>query len=161
MMASKTCNRSLLLGTFGILALMAAPSRGAARLSGVATTVQITALAKEIGGGLVNLAGLVPAGADPHEFEPRASDLVAVEGADLILRHGVGLDDWLDRTLKAGKKAKLVTVTAGGRVREGAGGGQGGRGPHGRPGPRDAKKKGRNIPAAQGRADPGHKGQAA
>lgn len=76
----------------------------------VTTTVQIAALTREVGGDLVDLHGLIPAGADPHDFEPTASDLVAIEGADLILRHGIGLDDWLDDTLSAGD-AEVVTVT--------------------------------------------------
>src|SRR5438132_5023010 len=74
------------------------------RLNVVATTVQITALTREVGGEHITLRGIVPAGADPHEYEPVASDLTAIENANLILRHGIGLDQWLDGTLKAGKK---------------------------------------------------------
>jgi ABC-type Zn uptake system ZnuABC Zn-binding protein ZnuA len=123
----------------------------------VATTVQITALAKEVGGGMIQLKGLVPAGADPHEFEPVASDLVALEGADLILRHGIGLDDWLDRTLKAGKKAKLVTVTAGVRLRKGEEDGKPVDDAHVWHDPANAKKMVDNIAAALDRADPANK----
>lgn len=79
----------------------------------VATTVQITALTKEVAGDKIQLTGLVPAGADPHSFEPKPSDLAAIENADLILRHGIGLDDWLDDTLRAGSDATVVTVTGG------------------------------------------------
>jgi ABC-type Zn uptake system ZnuABC Zn-binding protein ZnuA len=123
----------------------------------VATTVQITALAKEVSEGQIELKGLVPAGADPHEFEPTASDLVALEGADLILRHGIGLDDWLDRTLKAGKKAKLVTVTAGVRPRKGEVDGKPVDDPHVWHDPTNAKEMVDNIAAALDRADPAHK----
>ncbi len=83
------------------------------KLSVVATTVQIEALAREVGGDLIDLHGVVPAGADAHEFEPKASDLVAIEDADLILRHGIELDDWLDDTLSAARDAAVVVVTAG------------------------------------------------
>lgn len=136
----------------------ALPSLAAGRaLRVVATTVQITALAKEVGGSTIALKGLVPAGADPHEFEPVASDLVALEGADLILRHGVGLDDWLDRTLKAGKKAKLVTVTAGVRLRKGEEDGKSVDDPHVWHDPANAKKMVDNIVAALDRADPANR----
>src|SRR5688572_25711168 len=70
-------------------------------------------MAKEVGGDLVEVRGLVPAGADPHEFEPKASDLRAIERAALILRHGLQYDDWLTRTLSAGSRAKVVTTTNG------------------------------------------------
>ena len=39
--------------------------------------------------------------------------LVAIEGAKLILRHGIELDSWLDDTLRAGAGATVVTVTDG------------------------------------------------
>jgi ABC-type Zn uptake system ZnuABC Zn-binding protein ZnuA len=79
----------------------------------VATTVIIAVMAQEVGGDLVDLRGLVPAGADPHEFEPKASDLRAIERAQLILRHGLQYDDWLTGTLSAGTRAKVVTTTSG------------------------------------------------
>jgi ABC-type Zn uptake system ZnuABC Zn-binding protein ZnuA len=104
--------RALVLGA--VTALLpggAHPSESKPRV--VATTVIIAAMAKEVGGDLVELRGLVPAGADPHEFEPQASDLRAVERAALILRHGLQYDDWLTRTLSAGSRAKIVTTTNG------------------------------------------------
>jgi len=83
------------------------------KLHVVATTVQITALTKEVGGDKIQLTGIIPAGADAHEFEPKPSDLTSIENAELILRHGIGLDDWLDDTLEAGNDATVVTVTDG------------------------------------------------
>jgi ABC-type Zn uptake system ZnuABC Zn-binding protein ZnuA len=82
------------------------------RLAVVTTILPITALAEEVGGGLIELNGIVPAGADAHDFEPVASDLVAIEEADLILRHGVELDEWLDDTIEQ-SDAAIVTVTEG------------------------------------------------
>src|SRR5262249_50922428 len=87
-----------------------------AKVNVVATTGQGTPLAPEGGGGHLQLPGIVPVGAGPHEFEPVPSDLTAIEGANLILRHGLKLDDWLDNTLKAGKKASVVIVTDGIKV---------------------------------------------
>lgn len=79
----------------------------------VATAIQITALTREVAGDKIELTGIIPAGADSHEFEPTAGHLTAIEGADLILRNGLGLDDWLDDTLSAGNDAEVVTVTEG------------------------------------------------
>jgi len=123
----------------------------------VATTVQITALAKEVGAGKIELKGLVPAGADPHEFEPVASDLVALEGADLVLRHGIGLDEWLDRRLKAGKKAKLVTVTTGVRLQKGEEDGKPVDDPHVWHDPANVNTMVENIAKALGRSDPANR----
>jgi ABC-type Zn uptake system ZnuABC Zn-binding protein ZnuA len=83
------------------------------RIAVVATTVQIEAITREVGGDRINLDGIVPAGADAHEFEPVASDLAAIDNADVILRHGAGLDEWLDDTLDANSDAPVITVTGG------------------------------------------------
>jgi ABC-type Zn uptake system ZnuABC Zn-binding protein ZnuA len=83
------------------------------KLAVVATTVQIEAITREVGGDRIELDGIVPAGADAHEFEPVASDLAAIGNADLILRHGAGLDAWLDDTLEANADAPVITVTEG------------------------------------------------
>jgi ABC-type Zn uptake system ZnuABC Zn-binding protein ZnuA len=158
MMASRTRIRSVLV-TLGILVplLAATPSGAADRLKVVGTTVQITALTKEVAGDAIELRGIIPAGVDPHEFEPTARDLVAIEGADLILRHGIGLDDWLDKTLKAGKKAKLVTVTAGVRLRKEKEDGKVVEDSHVWHAPGNTKTMVDNIAAALDRADPAHK----
>jgi zinc/manganese transport system substrate-binding protein/manganese/iron transport system substrate-binding protein len=145
----------------GLLALagvvvFTSPVHAAAPLRVVATTVQITALTRAVAGDLVVVRGLVPAGADPHEFEPTPTDLVAVEGALLILRHGLGLDDWLDRTLKAGKRATVVTITRGVEIRSGEEDGKKIPDPHVWHDPTNAKRMVDNIATALDRADPSH-----
>jgi zinc/manganese transport system substrate-binding protein len=149
----------LCLPSLGLLVslLFAAPSGAADRPKVIATTVQITALTTAVAGDLIELKGLIPAGADPHEYEPKASDLVALEGAALILRHGIGLDDWLDRTLKAGKRATVVTVTRGVRLQKGEEDGKPVDDPHVWHDPANAKKMVDNIAAALDRIDPAHK----
>jgi ABC-type Zn uptake system ZnuABC Zn-binding protein ZnuA len=157
-MGSSRCFRACLL-TLGALVLLLGPGLSAAadRATVVATTVQITALTTAVAGDLVELNGVIPAGVDPHEFEPTASHLVAIEGATLVLRHGIGLDDWLDRTLKAGKRATVVTVTRGVRLQKGEEDGKPVDDPHVWHDPANVKKMVDNIAAALGRVDPGHK----
>ena len=137
--------------------LVAGRSDSAERPKVVATTVQITTLTTAVAGDLVDLKGIIPAGVDPHEFEPTASDLVAIEGAALVLRHGIGLDDWLDRTLKAGKRATIATVTRGVRLQKGEEDGKPVDDPHVWHDPANAKKMVDNIVAALARIDPTHK----
>ena len=134
------------------------------KLRVVATTVQIEALAREVGGDLIDLHGVVPAGADAHEFEPTASDLAAIEDADVILRHGIELDDWLDGTLSAARDAELTVVTSGIELHEGEAhheeeeGGEEeeheGQDPHVWHDPANAKIMVQNIAAALAAADP-------
>jgi ABC-type Zn uptake system ZnuABC Zn-binding protein ZnuA len=60
----------------------------------VATTGILADLVRQVGGPRVEVVSLLPANADPHDFEPRPEDLVAVEDAALIVTHGLGLDEW-------------------------------------------------------------------
>jgi ABC-type Zn uptake system ZnuABC Zn-binding protein ZnuA len=128
-----------------------------AKLKVVATTVQITALAKEVGGSNIELRGIIPAGADAHEFEPSASDLAAIENGNIILRNGLGLDDWLNDSLKAGKKARTVVVTKGIKVRTSDEDGQKVDDPHVWHDPDNVKIMVRDIADALATADPTHK----
>jgi zinc/manganese transport system substrate-binding protein len=84
------------------------------RLSVVATTAQIGALVEEVAGDLVDLHILMGSGVDPHDFELTPAHLRALHDADLVLRNGIGLDDFLDPGIaSAGGSATVVTVTGG------------------------------------------------
>ncbi|MBX7111320.1 MAG: metal ABC transporter substrate-binding protein [Dehalococcoidia bacterium] len=98
----------------------------------VATTVQIGALTREVAGDRLTVHILVGPGVDPHDFEASANDLRQISGARLVLRNGIGLDDFLDRAMKSGGARQVVTVTDGITVRRAADsdGGRGDEDPH-------------------------------
>lgn len=127
------------------------------KLRVVATTVQVTALAKEVGSDRIELRGIVPAGADAHEFEPLASDLAAVERSHLILRHGMELDEWLDDSLRAARNASVSTVTKGVKVRKTEEDGKKVDDPHVWHDPANVKVMTDNVAKALATADPKNK----
>lgn len=86
------------------------PSDG--RLRVVATIAPIGALAQAVGGDAIQLDVLVKAGIDPHEFDMKAADARRLSNARVILRNGLGIDAFLDKSLK-GNKATIVTLTDG------------------------------------------------
>lgn len=89
-----------------------------AGLQVVATTVQMGALSSAVAGDDAHVTTLIGAGIDPHDFEPGPNDLKTIADADVIVRNGLGLDDWLDKTLKsAGGSATTITATDGITVR--------------------------------------------
>ncbi len=88
---------------------------GDGRLSVLAGTVQIEALAKVVAGDAADVRSVLKPGVDPHDYELTAGDRKAVDRADLVLRNGIGLDDYLKRAL--GDDGKAVVVTAGIEVR--------------------------------------------
>ena len=86
----------------------------------VATTTQIGALVREIAGEDVELTVLLKAGADAHDYDPSPQAVKKVSEADLVLRNGIGLDDWLDGMVEgASSRERVKTVTDGIEVREG------------------------------------------
>lgn len=76
-------------------------------LAVVATTADLQSLAAAVGGDEVRVTTLVPPGADPEAFEPRPSHLGALRQADLVVRVGLGFDDWLERLLVKNGDPKL------------------------------------------------------
>src|SRR4051794_25673431 len=86
-------------------------SGGGGRPVVVATTTQVGDFAREIGGNRVDVRTLLRANADPHEYEPRPSDVRTVGQADLVLRSGGDVDDWLDGVLhSSGSHARSLTL---------------------------------------------------
>lgn len=66
--------------------------------------------AKKIGGDKINLTNLVPAGTEPHEWEPTPTDIANLEKADVLVYNGAGMERWLDKVLKTLKNNKLIAV---------------------------------------------------
>lgn len=65
----------------------------------VTTTTVFADLIANVGGSLVSVTSLVPRNGDVHTFEARPADLRAVAGARLLIMNGLGLDDWLEKTI--------------------------------------------------------------
>jgi ABC-type Zn uptake system ZnuABC Zn-binding protein ZnuA len=77
----------------------------------VATTTIAADLVRNVGGDRVHVDSLVSAGADPHGHEPRPSDAVAISEAELVVKSGGDLDEWLDDLIEsAGGEATEVTL---------------------------------------------------
>ena len=66
---------------------------------------------REVGGGRVSVDGMLRPGGDPHDYEPRPSDVAAVAKADLVFRSGGEVDDWLGDVIDdAGGDAQVVSL---------------------------------------------------
>lgn len=77
----------------------AAPPSAGAKLAVVTTTTVFGDLVANVGGDLVQVTSLVPRHADVHTFDPNPADVRAVAGARLLVMNGLGLDDWLQKTI--------------------------------------------------------------
>ena len=64
---------------------------------------------------------ILRANSDPHEYEPRPSDARVLADAEVVLRSGGDLDEWLDDVLEnAGGDARRVTLIDTVKTRSGA-----------------------------------------
>jgi ABC-type Zn uptake system ZnuABC Zn-binding protein ZnuA len=83
----------------------------AAEIQVVATTTVLADFVRNVGGDRVAVRSLVPAGGEPHTFDPRPSDVTAFVGADLVVMNGLGLDEWVvDLIGDAGSETPVVEL---------------------------------------------------
>ncbi|MBF8280752.1 MAG: ABC-type metal ion transporter, periplasmic subunit [Candidatus Magasanikbacteria bacterium] len=67
----------------------------------VTTTYPLYIFSKNIAGENADVKNLLPNGVGPHEYAPTPSDIVALAEADIVVKSGVHLDDWLTPLLDA------------------------------------------------------------
>ena len=77
-------------------------SQAAVEPVGVVTTTNIVAdWARIVGGDRVEVFSLLPAGSDPHSFQPGAKDVAAIADAEIVLSVGLRLEEsWLRELLQ-------------------------------------------------------------
>lgn len=68
--------------------------------------------AKKIGGDKINVLNMVPAGTEPHDYEPAVSDIINLESADVFIYNGAGLENWTEKVLSSLKNKHLAVVEA-------------------------------------------------
>jgi ABC-type Zn uptake system ZnuABC Zn-binding protein ZnuA len=85
---------------------------GDASLKVVATTTQVGDFVRQVGGPRADVEQILEPNADPHDYEPRPSDALALGDADVVFRSGRDLDGWLDELIaSAGSDAEEVRLT--------------------------------------------------
>jgi ABC-type Zn uptake system ZnuABC Zn-binding protein ZnuA/ABC-type Mn2+/Zn2+ transport system permease subunit len=86
---------------------------GHAAIKVVATTTQIADLVRNVGGAYVDVDQILEPNTDPHEYEPRPSDVENSADAKLAFASGDNLDSWLGSVIdESGSGAKVVDLGA-------------------------------------------------
>jgi manganese/iron transport system substrate-binding protein len=90
------------------------PASDAGAIDVVATTTIFADMVRQVGGSRVRVESLVPKGGEVHTFDPTPSDVRRVTEAKLVVRNGVGLDDWVASLVEdAGTPAPVVALGEG------------------------------------------------
>jgi zinc/manganese transport system substrate-binding protein len=79
----------------------------------VATTTQIGDFVREVGGNAVSVDQILQPNTDPHEYEPRPSDVAGAAEAKLVFANGDEMDSWVDQIVSdSGSDAEIVDLGA-------------------------------------------------
>lgn len=108
---------ALAVAGLAIAALLVAGCGGSGSDSGqlkvVATTTQIGDFVREVGGNAVAVDQILQPNTDPHEYEPRPSDVAGAAEAKLVFANGDEMDSWVDQIVSdSGSDAEIVDLGA-------------------------------------------------
>lgn len=117
--------------------------------------------AQKIGGDYAEVVCLVPAGTEPHDWEPSTTDMRTLAAADVFVYSGAGMESWVEDSLgNVNKDAQVVEAAKGVTLRESEHDDghdhEGGVDPHVWLDPMNAKVQMRNIADALIAADSAH-----
>jgi zinc/manganese transport system substrate-binding protein len=76
------------------------------------TTPILGAVVKDAVGDAATVEVIMPNGADPHEWRPSAKDVARLEGADLIVQNGLGLEGGLTSAIAQAREGGVPVFTA-------------------------------------------------
>lgn len=102
------------LATVALIALTGTAAASAAKLRVVATTPDLAAIAREIGGSSVEVTALAKPTEDPHFVDAKPSHIVTLNRADVLIEGGAELElGWLPSLLESARNGKLATGARG------------------------------------------------
>ena len=86
---------------------------GPGQVKVIATTTQIGDFARTVGGDRAKVVQLLKPNTDPHDYEPRPSDVRETAGAEVVFESGDRLDHWMGDVIKqAGGEPTVVDLGA-------------------------------------------------
>ncbi len=83
------------------------------KLQVVASFYPLSFFASVIGGDKAEVTNIVPSGAEPHDYEPKAQDLMKMENSRLIILNGGGLEPWQNNIEQNIDTKKTIIIVAG------------------------------------------------
>jgi zinc/manganese transport system substrate-binding protein len=103
-----------LIRFFSAAAIAVTSSTAAAQIKVVATTPDLAAIAKEIGGNAVSVLALAKPTEDPHFVDAKPSHIVTLNRADVLIEGGAELElGWLPPLLESARNSKIAAGSPG------------------------------------------------
>jgi ABC-type Zn uptake system ZnuABC Zn-binding protein ZnuA/ABC-type Mn2+/Zn2+ transport system permease subunit len=136
---------------------------GSEKLDVVATTTQLGDFVRNVGGEAVDVDQILQPNTDPHDYEPRPSDVENAAGAELVFASGDNLDAWIDQVVSdSGGDAEAIDLGAIVPIKlpgESSGAEASRYDPHWWHDPRNAEAAVRKIERELAAADPSHRAE--
>jgi zinc transport system substrate-binding protein len=89
------------------------PTEGAQpTLTVVATFIPIYEFTKAVAGDKVQVEILIPPGSEVHDYQTKPEDLKKLAKAKLLIKNGLGLDDFVDGLVASSENKKLKVITS-------------------------------------------------
>ncbi|MEX0620364.1 MAG: zinc ABC transporter substrate-binding protein [Solirubrobacterales bacterium] len=86
---------------------------GSDTVRAVATTTQVADIVREVGGDRVEVTQIMQPNTDPHDYEPRPSDVAAFADAEIVFKSGGHLDEWSEQLIEdSGSSATVVDLSS-------------------------------------------------
>ncbi len=82
------------------------------KLTVVASIFPVYDLARAVGGDNAVYEIIIPPGTEAHTFEPTPKDIQKLEGADIFIMNGAGMESWAKDILSGIKNPNLLVVDA-------------------------------------------------
>lgn len=89
------------------------PSVSNSKLQAVSSFYVLQEFSEKIGQDKVNVSLLVPAGVEPHDWEPTIKDVQRMKASDLIIINGIGFENWVDKLDEVNYRGLIVDTSNG------------------------------------------------
>ncbi len=109
---SRLSAMSLLLGLMacgapGVNTTDASKSKG---VKVVSTFLPITLFTEAVAGDCADVTALIPANLGPHDFQATPSDLKDLSGANVLVKNGLGMEEFLDDLISSADNKDLMVI---------------------------------------------------
>ena len=117
MRSSVFARRALPIAVLALLVVLApfvlsrANAQPSSSLQVVTSTTVFVDMIQRVGGDRVEAFSMVPAGADPHSFQPTPRDVRRAASASVAIWNGLGFDETVEEAVDVVAVSDLVTVT--------------------------------------------------
>ncbi len=74
--------------------------RSSEKINVVTSFYPLYEFSERIGGEKADVSILVPAGAEPHDWDPGPQDIIKIESAEIFVYNGAGLEPYIDKIIK-------------------------------------------------------------